>query len=664
MEKVSRQFIQLLTNQSVTAKTVPPVDGEILYCKNNVCIHPPGLLANSITHHSGFLSISAKVNETSTSLMLSWKPSKTFSKSTEEDKNNTVPEISGQIDTIQDENNVEDLPSPSSSSATSEYKSVSPSDTVTSFSDIEQDTNEETKAENINHTGTVNEHDSTLDSSRNSADLSKSPLAIHNFQFPENSIQFQKKTASYNGHVIRPPKDQAFGAFAVDLAEMRSLRMFFSNDNCTNGELVIASKESQYKVLHFHCGGLDCIYAVLKEWKANIKQAQRADEELSINHFSYIRPQLTNEERHPEEGLYRGLTVDTWMLYTDEFGRVQNEQNIQKAVFFGGVEKQLRAEVWPFLLKYYNLNTTVTERDEIRMERYHKYVAINCEREALLNVEEVDDFLKNVACSVEKDVLRTDRANPFYQGEGNPNLDTLERILLNYSVYTKTSYTQGMSDLLSPLLIEIKEESDVFWCFVGLMQRTIFISSPSDADMEKQLLYLRELLRLLVPAFYKHLLTCGPGALELLFAHRWILLCFKREFTECEALMIWESCWAHYQTNYFHLFICVAIISLYGADVADLKLASDEMLLHFSHLSMQMNGSLVLRKARGLLHSMLSSNSIPCTLHDLFCLPVTHDSTQIPKVKCNGGNECAGSCVHGGEVHRNPMKKFNLGRFF
>ena len=68
----------------------------------------------------------------------------------------------------------------------------------------------------------------------------------------------------------------------------------------------------------------------------------------------------------------------------------------------------------------------------------------------------------------------------------------------------------------------------------------------------------------MLPRFYKHLLLT-PDALELLFVHRWILLCFKREFREEEALSMWEACWAHYQTDYFHLFICLAIISVYGA---------------------------------------------------------------------------------------------------
>lgn len=50
------------------------------------------------------------------------------------------------------------------------------------------------------------------------------------------------------------------------------------------------------------------------------------------------------------------------------------------------------------------------------------------------------------------------------------------------------------------------------------------------------------------------------------------------------------------QTDYFHLFLCVAIIFLYGEDVTEQQLATDQMLLHFSNLSMHMNGELVLRK--------------------------------------------------------------------
>lgn len=53
------------------------------------------------------------------------------------------------------------------------------------------------------------------------------------------------------------------------------------------------------------------------------------------------------------------------------------------------------------------------------------------------------------------------------------------------------------------------------------------------------------------------------------------------------------------QTDYFHLFICVAIVAIYGDDVIEQQLATDQMLLHFGNLAMHMNGELVLRKVKG-----------------------------------------------------------------
>ena len=42
-----------------------------------------------------------------------------------------------------------------------------------------------------------------------------------------------------------------------------------------------------------------------------------------------------------------------------------------------------------------------------------------------------------------------------------------------------------MSDLLAPVLCELKNESETFWCFVGLMQRAIFVCTPTDNDIDQ-----------------------------------------------------------------------------------------------------------------------------------------------------------------------------------
>ncbi|PNJ88361.1 TBC1D16 isoform 9, partial [Pongo abelii] len=40
-----------------------------------------------------------------------------------------------------------------------------------------------------------------------------------------------------------------------------------SDEACTSGQLVVASRESQYKVFHFHHGGLDKLSDVFQQWK-------------------------------------------------------------------------------------------------------------------------------------------------------------------------------------------------------------------------------------------------------------------------------------------------------------------------------------------------------------------------------------------------------------
>jgi len=61
-------------------------------------------------------------------------------------------------------------------------------------------------------------------------------------------------------------------------------------------------------------------------------------------------------------------------------------------------------------------------------------------------------------------------------------------ILLNYAVaHPNNGYSQGMSDLLAPVLAAVQNEVDAYWCFVGLMQKTTFFSSPTDIDMDSQL---------------------------------------------------------------------------------------------------------------------------------------------------------------------------------
>ncbi|VDM16364.1 unnamed protein product, partial [Wuchereria bancrofti] len=232
------------------------------------------------------------------------------------------------------------------------------------------------------------------------------------------------------------------------------------------------------------------------------------------------------------------------------------------AIYFATIDPTLRKEIWPFLLRVYPWASTFEQREIIRNDIFIEYQKIKKQR--------MKNALKtswiNIENAIIKDVIRTDRCKPYFAGDNNPNIDTMKNILLNYAfAYPEISYIQGMSDLLAPLLSTIHDESDTYWCFVGLMQQqTLFVCTPIDGRnlMEINLNYLRELLKLFVPDFFMHIASLGSDALELMFVHRWILLCYKREFPETITMHIWEACWSHYRTSYFHLFIAVAIISI------------------------------------------------------------------------------------------------------
>lgn len=61
----------------------------------------------------------------------------------------------------------------------------------------------------------------------------------------------------------------------------------YSDEACTCGQLVIASRESQYKILHFHHAGLDKLAEVFQQWKC-CRETQLKDQVWRICHTIFI----------------------------------------------------------------------------------------------------------------------------------------------------------------------------------------------------------------------------------------------------------------------------------------------------------------------------------------------------------------------------------------
>ncbi|KAI5764514.1 TBC1D16 [Gulo gulo luscus] len=710
----------------------PPsiLDGEIIYSKNNVCVHPPEGLQELGEHHPGYLCLYVEKDELlGSTVILAWVPNSRIQRQDEEALRYITPESSpvrkaprprarraqslgtphqpspteprpaltprdedapvvaqGNPDAVhvspsppsEDREKlarglgVSPLPAHSDSGILS---AVSSQDGAEEGRELRPEASEEEGSLELSADGVSRDSSFDSDSDAFSSPFCLSPISaalvdsgssvfLDSESGSPSSADAQLRFPDGPGLLQTPRWDepqracaleQICGVFRVDLGQMRSLRLFFSDEACTSGQLVVASRESQYKVFHFHHGGLDKLSDVFQRWKycteTHLKDQQVTDEKTCMQ-FSIRRPKLPSSETHPEESMYKRLDVAAWLRHLNELGQVEEGYKLRKAIFFGGIDVSIRGEVWPFLLRYYNHESTSQEREALRVQKRREYAEIQQKRLSM-TPEEHRAFWRDVQFTVDKDVVRTDRSNQFFRGEDNPNVESMRRILLNYAVYNPAiGYFQGMSDLVAPILAEVLDESDTFWCFVGLMQNTIFVSSPRDEDMEKQLLYLRELLRLTHVRFYQHLVSLGEDGLHMLFCHRWLLLCFKREFPEAEALRIWEACWAHYQTDYFHLFICVAIVAIYGDDVIEQQLAADQMLLHFANLAMHMNGELVLRKARSLLYQFRLLPRIPCSLHDLckLCGTGMWDSGCMPAVECTGHHPGSESCPYGGTV--------------
>ncbi|XP_038013327.1 TBC1 domain family member 16 isoform X2 [Motacilla alba alba] len=737
LRRASSKASDLLTPTPGSGGSSSVLDGEIIYSKNNVCVHPPELLQGIGEHHPGYLCLYMEKDELlGTTLILAWVPNSRIQRQDEEALRYVTPESSpvrkaprkrgrhaqalgggrpasppeqrappgprgdemlAASQLVRDGAPSSEGDKPSQSARRSPQPPRSDSGTLSTLSSQEEHCRSEGTEEGLDcreDEGSLElsaddvSRDSTFDSDSDafsspfclspiSEALGKSSSSVFmdsesrdtcdnrmtcstssassldtSAQIQENNGQTQSTRWDEQQKVFA--LEQVCGVFRVDLGQMRSLRLFFSDEACTCGQLVVASRESQYKIFHFHHGGLDKLSEVFQQWKycTETHLKDQLAEEKTCMQFSIRRPKLPSSETHPEENSQRRLDVAAWLQHLNEAGQVEEEYRLRKAIFFGGIDISIRGEVWPFLLHYYSYESTSEEREALRLQKRKEYFEIQ-EKRLSMTPDEQKDFWRQVQFTVDKDVVRTDRSNQFFRGEDNPNVETMRRILLNYAVFNPAiGYSQGMSDLVAPLLAEVLDESDTFWCFVGLMQNTIFISSPRDEDMEKQLLYLRELLRLMHPRFHQHLCALGEDGLQMLFCHRWILLCFKREFPEAEALRMWEACWAHYQTDYFHLFICVAIVVIYGDDVIEQQLPTDQMLLHFSNLAMHMNGELVLRKARSLLYQFHLLPRIPCSLHDLckLCGTGMWDSGFIPAVECSGHHPESESCPYGGLV--------------
>lgn len=76
-------------------------DGEVLFCKNNVCVHPPTIMRQhcDVVHHPGYLTVTCRFvkNATAPTLHLSWIPNSTLRKYPTTLENNLSRKLDGTL---------------------------------------------------------------------------------------------------------------------------------------------------------------------------------------------------------------------------------------------------------------------------------------------------------------------------------------------------------------------------------------------------------------------------------------------------------------------------------------------------------------------------------------------------------------------------------------
>ncbi|GAU46187.1 hypothetical protein TSUD_93740, partial [Trifolium subterraneum] len=152
------------------------------------------------------------------------------------------------------------------------------------------------------------------------------------------------------------------------------------------------------------------------------------------------------------------------------------------------------------------------------------------------------------------DVNRTDRALVFYE-----NKESLSKLWDILAVYARrdidVGYGQGMSDLCSPMIILLNDEADAFFCFERLMRRLRgnFRCTDNSVGVEAQLNNLALITQVIDPKLHQHIEQIGGG--DYLFAFRMLMVQFRREFSFCDSLYLWEMMWAlEYDPNLFWLY--------------------------------------------------------------------------------------------------------------
>uniref|UniRef100_A0A182QFF4 TBC1 domain family member 15 n=1 Tax=Anopheles farauti TaxID=69004 RepID=A0A182QFF4_9DIPT len=312
---------------------------------------------------------------------------------------------------------------------------------------------------------------------------------------------------------------------------------------------------------------------------------------------------VTNTKKlAPRSPVHRGLPLDagTWEDVKCPNGSISDPERVKEIIFRGGIKPDIRAEVWKYLLGLDVWEHTTQQREERRAHKTQEYFQMKFQWLSITPTQEHNfTGYRERKCQIEKDVKRTDRTYEFFAGDDNPNLAKLQDILMTYVMYNfDLGYVQGMSDLLAPILSLVQNEAESFWCFVGFMHKVFANFDIDQKGMKQQLENLRVLLAFVNERLFNYMRENQSE--NMYFCFRWLLVWFKREFSNSDIMQLWEVLWTGLPCPNFHLFVCVAILDQEMDVFIDGQFSFTEILKHVNELSGNLNLVAVLEQAESI----------------------------------------------------------------
>ena len=248
-------------------------------------------------------------------------------------------------------------------------------------------------------------------------------------------------------------------------------------------------------------------------------------------------------EQNMNEALFPPLSEKEFRTYLNKVGELTEARDLRLAVYQKGADPALRKVVWKHILGIYPLGLAGKDRVEFVKRKCNEYEDMKHKWTELVLQGRMTDDLKYVSNMIKKDVLRTDRHLSFYSGDNNTNVNILYNVLTTYALNHPTvGYCQGMSDLLSPLLVVMRDEGQAYLSFCALMSRMAANFRTDGKLMTTKFDHLSQSLLYYDPEFYAYLKL--RHADDLLFCYRWLLIDMKREFSFEDACLALEVLWS------------------------------------------------------------------------------------------------------------------------